>query len=41
VGIDFSQAPADGQERAIYIDSGGRLCYRQGSTHFLITLTPK
>jgi hypothetical protein len=40
-GIDFSQAPADGKDRAIYVDSTGRLCYREGSTHYLITFTPK
>jgi hypothetical protein len=40
-GIDFSQAPADGKERAIYVDSSGRLCYREGSVHYLITLAPK
>ena len=40
-GIDLSQAPADGKERAIYVDFNGRLCYREGSVHYLITLTPK
>lgn len=40
-GLDFNQAPADGKDRAIYVDSAGRLCYREGSAHFLISLTPK
>jgi hypothetical protein len=41
IGIDLSQAPADGRERVIFLDSGGRLCYREGSAEFLIALTPK
>ena len=41
VGLDFAQAPADGKERAVYVDSSGRLCYREGPAHFLISLTPK
>ena len=41
VGIDFSRTPADGRERVIFVDSSGRLCYRDGSAEFLIALTPK
>jgi hypothetical protein len=41
VGIDFSQAPADGRERAIFVDSNGRLCYREGPVQYLVNLTPR
>ena len=40
-GIDLTQAPADGRDRAIFVDSNGRLCYREGPVQYLITLTPK
>jgi hypothetical protein len=40
-GIELSQAPADGKDRAIFVDSNGRLCYREGQVQYLINLTPK
>ena len=41
IGIDYSLAPEDGFMRALYIDRDGRLCYREGDRHFLISVTPK
>jgi len=38
-GIDLSQAPADGRDRAIFVDSNGRLCYREGPVQYLKRLT--
>ena len=40
-GIDFSSAPRDGVERSIYLDAAGRLCYREGDSHYLISMTAK
>jgi hypothetical protein len=40
-GIDFSLAPQDGVERTLYLDREGRLCFREGDRHFLISVTPK
>ncbi len=40
-GIDFSQSPADGKERALYVDSAGVLCFRDGDRSFTVTLTPR
>jgi len=41
VGIDLSQAPADGRDRAIFVDSSGKLCFREGPVQYQINLTPK
>jgi hypothetical protein len=40
VGIDLGRAPQDGRKRSLYVDSEGRLCYRAGNEHFLVTLSP-
>jgi hypothetical protein len=40
-GIDFSLAPQDGVERTLYLDREGRLCYREGDRHFLVSVIPK
>ncbi len=40
VGLNFRDAPSDGQEREFYIDSDGRLCFRVGSRRFTVALTP-
>jgi hypothetical protein len=41
VGIDLREAPKDHQERELYVDGEGRLCFRAGSQHFAVMLTPK
>jgi hypothetical protein len=40
-GLDLRRAPKDQQDREIYVDAEGRLCYRAGSRHFVLSLTPK
>jgi len=40
LGLDLSRAPQDGKKRALYVDSEGRLCYRAGDEHFVVTLSP-
>jgi hypothetical protein len=38
VGIDFANAPSDGQTRELYIDFEGRLCFRVGNRHFRVVM---
>jgi hypothetical protein len=40
-GLDLRRAPKDHQERELYVDGEGHLCYRVGGRHFVISLTPK
>jgi hypothetical protein len=39
-GLDFSNAPSDGQSRELYIDGDGRLCFREGRRHFRVVMEP-
>ncbi|HXB55231.1 MAG TPA: hypothetical protein VN461_10635 [Vicinamibacteria bacterium] len=41
VGVDLSLAPDDGQLRSIYVDGDGKLYYRVGKQHFVVSLTAK
>jgi len=41
IGVDLSRAPNDRQERGLYVDEEGRLCFRAGKDHFVVALTPK
>jgi hypothetical protein len=40
-GLDLSLGPEDGMHRALYVDRQGRLCYREGDRHYVVTLTPR
>jgi hypothetical protein len=40
-GLDLRHAPRDNQERELYVDAEGRLCFRAGARHFLVTMTPR
>jgi len=40
-GLDLTLAPEDGRQRTLYVDEEGRLCYRVGSNHFVVAVSPK
>src|SRR5262249_54366845 len=40
-GLDLSLAPDDARSRSLYVDEEGRLCYRAGKDHFVVSLNPK
>jgi hypothetical protein len=40
-GLDLSLAPEDARARSLYVDGEGRLCYRAGRDHFVVSLSPK
>lgn len=39
-GLDFNEAPNDGQRRELYVDAEGRLCFRAGQQLFRVGVEP-
>jgi hypothetical protein len=41
LGLDFRRAPKDHVARELYVDGDGNLCFRTGTRHFVVSVTPK